>query len=179
MMRDLVHGVHAPARFPRGTRAQIRRTMLAFIQRIRSLYRERAIAHRSAFPGTPSPCHTCALNPSTDTWQGFDATATNLMDSLLGERPFFCHEPLPYVHYRLRGKCGGEWVPPEAAIRAAHGLEIGVMRPCAAWWVIKDSPEARRAFIRAVNPERALTDAECDRKADAGAALRRIQQGAP
>ena len=81
--------------------------------------------------GAPRPpCHTCAFNPATDDWRGFEKTMVNLMESIHHGRPFVCHEGLPRDPT-------GQWC-----------LRTGEMPPlCAGYEAIKDDPETKRAAL--------------------------------
>ena len=99
----------------------------AYVDVIRNIYKRRAR------PGANSPCHTCALNPATDHWQGFEKTMMGLMDSIENETPFVCHENLP----------SGE-----------DGWYVDPRKPppplCAGFEAVKDDPEAKTAPLKAL-----------------------------
>ena len=111
--------------------AEVRGWLLSFLRAymriLRGLLKGRAPAR--------SPCHTCALNPSTDGWVGFELTATKLMDSFENGTPFVCHEGMP------RDPTTRQWF-------------IDPRRPlpplCAAYEALRDEPAVHRAPMRAV-----------------------------
>jgi hypothetical protein len=151
----------------RQQKAELLALLRAVIHRLRRILKSEAPAHYSRFPDARRPCHSCAFNPGTDHDRGFDATVVHLVDALLAGRPFFCHEPLPY-------EAGRGWqFPSLEELRATPWLTERTV-PCAGWWIVKDHPEARRAFARA-SADRVLSDAEADRLADAIAEMRAVQ----
>ena len=69
-------------------RVWIRKWCKAYIARLRAILKR-------TWPGRPdgrSPCHTCAFNPGTDAWPGFESTVTNLMFAIEDGNPFYCHD---------------------------------------------------------------------------------------
>lgn len=73
--------------------SRLRGFLLGFIQELRRILKRRWPELRAQFPDQRSPCHTCALNPGTDNWRGFDSTAIALMRAIEYDEPFYCHEP--------------------------------------------------------------------------------------
>ena len=91
-------------------RRYVQRFMRTYIADLRQILQRAWPAYERSHPDTRGPCHTCAFNPSTDTWPGFEKTAFSLMDAIRKGQPFHCHEGLPT-------KPNGEWyydpaVPP-------------------------------------------------------------------
>lgn len=129
----------------------MRALMEAFIGDVRAIFKREILARQADAPKLRPPCHTCALNPATDAWDGFDATMLRLGACLESGSPFYCHEPLP-TNER------GEW----------QALPVDEMVTCAGWEVVKDSGDARVAFSRAALGERgrALTIEQLDAIAD-------------
>ena len=63
-------------------RRDVQRFMATYIAELRQILRRAWPAYERSHPGTLGPCHTCAFNPSTDTWPGFEKTAFGLMKGM-------------------------------------------------------------------------------------------------
>ena len=63
-------------------RRYVQRFMATYIAELRQILRRAWPAYERSHPGTPGPCHTCAFNPCTDTWPGFEKTAFGLMKGM-------------------------------------------------------------------------------------------------
>ena len=87
-----------------------------------------------------SPCHTCAFNPSTDTWLGFETTVLGLLEAIEGGRSFYCHEGLPTDE-----NGAWYWDPKQGTV---SGLTLPPV--CAGWRAIADDPATRTAGQAAV-----------------------------
>jgi hypothetical protein len=66
-----------------------------FMAEIRIIFGENSAAFFKCFPKERQPCSTCALNPATDEFKGFAATAYGLLCSFRDGRPFICHDNQP------------------------------------------------------------------------------------
>jgi len=77
-------------------RALVDRVLKAIIVELRAILKRVAPGYYQRFPNAGRPCHSCAFNPSTDSWQGFDTTVSGLMKSIWEDRPFYCHENIPW-----------------------------------------------------------------------------------
>ena len=77
-------------------RVLLDRVLRAIIAELRVILKRVAPGYYERFPNAGRPCHTCAFNPSTDNWQGFDATVSGLMKSIWHDNPFYCHENIPW-----------------------------------------------------------------------------------
>ena len=100
----------------------------------RQAKKKRARERREILKRTLGPCHSCAFNPSTDTWRGFEKTTLGLMDAIREDRTFYCHEQLPRTP-------NGDWyfdptLPPPAR--------------CRGWEAIAAHPETKRAAYAAI-----------------------------
>ena len=88
---DLCSACAHPDYDAREGRAFIRRWSAAYIALLRGMLKR-------AWPIRPSqrpPCDTCAFNPDTDSWPGFETTVTGLMFAIEGDKPFYCHKGHP------------------------------------------------------------------------------------
>ena len=124
---------------------------LAYLRVLRRLLRRRA----TELPPGRSPCHTCALNPSTDDWPGMQATVLRLIDSVETGTPFVCHEGLPrdpktrawFIDWE-RGP-----IPPLCAGYKAIRRDPEAQRaPAAALREIGKPPKRFRLFVRRLTP---------------------------
>lgn len=77
---------------------------IALLSAFQARFKERAREHYDRFPNDWPPCHTCALNPSTNDDRGQDRTALNFVASLIRRSPFLCHDKMPKDKH-------GQWVP--------------------------------------------------------------------
>lgn len=137
---------HKKAKRDRISAQQNVRAMLhRYVANLREVFKRNAPAMYAAGPELPRPCHTCAFNPKTDTWAGFDQTMMRMERAIAWDQPFFCHENLP------RREITNDWY-----------YDGGPLEPCAGWLAIRNDPDARRAYARAVVPEVELTDAQVD-----------------
>ena len=76
-------------------RAYIRRWCEEYIALLREMLKSAWPAIKKDFPQHSPPCHSCAFNPGTDSWRGFEKTVTGLMFAIEDAKPFFCHEGHP------------------------------------------------------------------------------------
>ena len=83
-------------------RRYVHQFMATYIAELRQILKRVWPAYERSHPDTRGPCHTCAFNPSTDTWTGFEKTVFKLMDAIRKGQPFHCHEG-------LMRKANGEW----------------------------------------------------------------------
>lgn len=119
-------------------RDAVRALFLGVLTRLRSILKARG---QAAYPDTRRPCHTCAFNPGTDSWQGFDSTALGLIRALLNDSPFYCHRNMPR-------DATGEWL-----------FDPVTAEPCVGYEAVRGL-EAMRAVARTLTNE--LTDQEAD-----------------
>jgi len=115
-------------------RAWFTRFLRMFMRDVRWLYRRRTglpPVPATALAGAPRPCRSCAFNPGTDSARGFETTAKSLMEALTEQRPFFCHQGLPWRKPRE------EWTPDELQ----RALENA--RYCEGWAAIATFGPAR------------------------------------
>lgn len=103
-----------------------------YIAGLRAIFAADAPAYYADNPEARRPCHSCALNPSTDDWPGFDSTMLNL-EAGIRKGEFLCHEPLPRDET-------GQWHIDEEAPRIR----------CAGYEVLSRNPATLGAFVRAV-----------------------------
>ena len=75
--------------------AYVKRFMAAYIAELRSILKRAWPNYARRHPDTRGPCHSCAFNPGTDTWTGFEKTVFGLMNAIRKRQPFYCHERLP------------------------------------------------------------------------------------
>lgn len=131
----------------RKQKIELRAYLESIITRLRKLFKTRSVEHFRAAPDARRPCHSCAFNPGTDTWQGFDSTVFGLERAILSGTRFFCHENLP------RDPVTNDWL-----------FDPRVAQPCAAYELIKSGPEAAREVVRGMLLDRgdALDDAKAD-----------------
>ena len=54
--------------------AYVTRFMTAYIAELRSILKRAWPGYVRRHPDTRGPCHSCAFNPGTDTWTGFEKT---------------------------------------------------------------------------------------------------------
>lgn len=104
-----------------------------FIAELRTILKRNAPAQRERFPEMRPPCHTCAFQPSTDSWDGFDTTMVKLGTAIDEGAPFYCHEPLPRDET-------GEWQPP---------TDLSEAQLCAGWSMVQGDPDTKLAWARA------------------------------
>lgn len=83
-------------------RAYVHRFLATYMAALREILQHAWPAYARRHPDTPGPCHSCAFNPGTDTWSGFEKTVIGLMDAITKDQPFYCHEKLPT-------KANGDW----------------------------------------------------------------------
>ncbi len=107
----------------------VQRFMATYIAALRQILKRAWPAYERRHPGTPGPCHTCAFNPSTDAWRGFEKTAFGLMNAIRKGEPFYCHEG-------LTRSSTGEWYYDPALPPPAR---------CRGWEAIADEPETAGA----------------------------------
>ena len=119
--------------------AYVKRFMVSYIATLRSILKRAWPEYSRRHPDTRGPCHSCAFNPSTDTWTGFEKTVFSLTNAIRKRQPFYCHEHLPTDPT-------GQWycdptmeMPPR----------------CRGWDAIADHPEtaaAARATVKTLGP---------------------------
>jgi hypothetical protein len=117
----------------RQDRAIVRRLCETAIAGYRAVLKEYSAPTYARWPTARRPCHTCAFNPGTDAWDGFDSTVLNLAAAIAKGEPFYCHENLPRIN--------GQWYP-------TPGLKG--MQLCAGWAVIMRQPATKEVFARAI-----------------------------
>ena len=108
-----------------------RRFLRAFMEELRVIFKRRVGAEYERFPEQGRPCSTCAFNPSTDSWRGAENTAWRLMQALMGEQPFYCHDGFP--------------IGPDGEYQVTHPEA----RLCSGWLVVQNDPDSRAAVARA------------------------------
>src|SRR3990167_6973251 len=77
-------------------RVLVTRTLQAFVQGLRAILKRVGPHYYKQYPTAGRPCQTCAFNPSTDRWQGAESTAMTLAESIKADRPFYCHDGIPW-----------------------------------------------------------------------------------
>ena len=112
----------------------VRRFLTSYLAVLRQILKRAWPDYERRHPGTPGPGHTCAFNPSTDSWPGFEKAALGLMDAIREDKPFYCHEHLPT-------RPNGDWywdptLPPPAR--------------CRGWEAIAAHPETKGAAFTAI-----------------------------
>ena len=145
---ELISGKRSRRDRRRRVRTYIDRYFLGYVRILRGVLKRRGIPE-----GSRSPCHSCAFNPGTDTWEGFDSTVMGLMECLTeGRKPFICHEGLPtrpdgawYLPVELMPT---GWDPKTGKVTWREGVEPPPL--CAGFAAVKDDPEAKRAHIAAI-----------------------------
>ena len=122
----------------RRRRAELRRYVQAFmasyIAELRAILKRAWPDYERRHPDTRGPCHTCAFNPSTDTWPGFERTVFSLMDAIRKEQPFYCHEHMPT-------DADGAWYPDPT---------LPLPSRCRGYQAIADRPDTAAAAFAAV-----------------------------
>lgn len=116
-------------------RRLVNRVLRGFMQEIRAIFKRRAATHFREFPKAGRPCHSCALNPSTDQWQGWDSTANELMKAIRDDRPFYCHDNIAWR------KPVTEWTAEEIQHFHRH------KKLCAGYAVVVGDAAVKDAFI--------------------------------
>ena len=111
-------------------RRYVQRFMAPYIAELRQILRRAWPEYERRHPDTRGPCHTCAFNPSTDTWPGFEKTVFGLLETIRKGAPFYCHE-----HLRTDVDGDYEWdgmIPPTVCrgweAIAAHPDTAGLKR---------------------------------------------------
>ena len=114
-------------------RAYIRRWCEAYIALLRAMLKSAWPAIKKDFPQSRPPCHSCAFNPGTDSWPGFEKTVSGLMFAIKDDTPFYCHEGFPQDD-------DGEWVfdPAKAQL-------------CAGYAAIANDPHLKAAQVKAMH----------------------------
>lgn len=118
----------------RKDRELVNRVLRRFVRILRGVLKSRGPEIYARFPNARRPCHTCAFNPSTDNWKGWDSTAYDLMRAIARDQPFYCHEPFE------RTKDGWKFDPAKASL-------------CGGWAAVYGDPAAKTAFMRAAIEE--------------------------
>lgn len=118
-------------------RRLVSRVLRIFMQELRAILKRRAPEHFKQFPNARRPCHTCAFNPSTDTWKGWDTTANGLQKSIHANQPFYCHEDIPWR------KPVAEWTAED------HQQFEANKKLCAGFAAIVGDPATKDAFCMA------------------------------
>ena len=113
-------------------RAYIRRWCEEYIALLREMLKSAWPAIKKDFPQHSPPCHSCAFNPGTDSWPGFEKTALGLMFAIKDDTPFYCHEGFSQDD-------DGEWVfdPAKAQL-------------CAGYAAVANDPNLKAAALKAV-----------------------------
>ena len=136
-------------------RRLVTRVLRLFMQELRAILKRRAPEHYTQFPNAPRPCHTCAFNPSTDKWQGWDTTANGLQKSIHANQPFYCHEGIPWR------KPIAEWTAADLQQFEEH------KKMCAGFAAIVGDPQTKDAFvIAALKANGRAVSVEAVRRAD-------------
>ena len=112
----------------------VQRFMATYIVELRQILGRAWPAYARRHPDTRGPCHSCAFNPGTDTWPGFEQTALGLMTAIRQDRKFYCHE-------HLSRKANGDWY---------WDPSLPTPAPCRGWEAIAAQPETKRAASVAV-----------------------------
>ena len=113
-------------------RDYVRRWCEAYIALLREMFKRDWPATKKDFPQHRPPCHTCALNPGTDSWPGFEKTVTNLMFAIEDGKPFYCHEGHPQTK-------SGEWI-----------LDLPKAKLCAGFAVVANDPNLKEVALKAL-----------------------------
>ncbi|MCH7890995.1 MAG: hypothetical protein IH921_05775 [Gemmatimonadetes bacterium] len=108
-----------------------------FMRELRSIFKRRSRAYYVKFPDAGRPCKTCAFNPATDDWNGWDTTAYGVMKAIRDDTPFYCHEGIPWKTPIE------EWTPEQIK----HFEETRQL--CSGWVLVYGDPRAKIAFARA------------------------------
>lgn len=74
----------------------MREFLLRVVESLQRQWREHVPKVRERFPYQAAPCHTCAINPSTNEWQGMENTALHFANALARTYPFYCHDGAPF-----------------------------------------------------------------------------------
>ena len=115
----------------------IRRWCEEYMALLREILKSAWPTIKDDFPQHSPPCHTCAFNPATDSWIGFERTVTSLMDAIKDDQPFFCHEGHP------RDESGFQVDPAKAEL-------------CAGYSAVADHPQIKGAAAKAIRQARRL-----------------------
>lgn len=107
----------------------MREPLLAYLEKLRAIFKESAPEEYERFPNQPRPCHTCALNRATDRDRGFVPTALRLWSALTLRQVFYCHDNMPLV--------GGDYMP-------ALAPELHV---CMSWLAVWNDPRTKLAGL--------------------------------
>lgn len=75
---------------------KVERLLVRTLEYLQKEFAKRAKGQYERFPNMRRPCHTCALNPSTNDWSGQATTALNFMHALWKTQPFLCHDGVPF-----------------------------------------------------------------------------------
>ena len=102
-----------------------------YIRALRAVLKRRGLAAARG----QRPCSTCAFNPSTDRWPGFQTTMLGLLQAIEAGRPFYCHKGLP------RDAKTRQWYWDPRKPKPAE---------CAGWRAIADDPATQRAAVVAL-----------------------------
>lgn len=125
------------------------RVLRLFVVELRTIYNRLKGPYYKRFPNAGHPCASCAFQPATDDWTGWDNTAYHMMQSLRDERPFYCHANLPWT------KDIRDWTTEDHQHFHDHA------KLCSAYAVIMGDPESKKAFIRAAAKAQAIDLATC------------------
>ncbi len=113
--------------------AEMRRILRLYIGELRGILKRRAPSLYRRFPNMIRPCHSCAFNPATDSWQGFEKTALGHQKALATDAPFYCHQGMAIGR-------DGEYDP-----ATARGLV-----PCGGWAAVVGEPETKMVYLKAI-----------------------------
>lgn len=111
----------------------LRDLLLDIVKRLRRVLAQKGPDLYKQFPNMKRPCHTCAFNPQTDEWVGFDATILRLLTALGTSEPFYCHDGMPIVDECYQWPESMESVP-----------------FCGGWAVVAGLDETAVAFVEAL-----------------------------
>lgn len=115
-------------------RQYVHQFMVSYMAVLRQILKRDWPNYERRHPDTPGPCHTCAFNPGTDSWSGFEKTALGLMEAIQKDKPFYCHEHLPTTP-------SGEWY---------YDPTLPLPTRCRGWEAITEQPETKHAAFTAI-----------------------------
>ncbi len=130
-------------------RTLVNRVLRLFMVELRAIFKRCSKPYYKRFPKAGRPCLTCAFNPSTDSWQGWDKTSYGLMCSIRDDNPFYCHENIPWK------------TPVKDWTLEQHKHFIENRKLCSGWAVAYSDPAAKMAFIKAATKAQGLDLASC------------------
>lgn len=115
--------------------SEARAFLRAFMTEARALFARQAPAYYRRFPRARRPCETCAFRAWTDDdpqlRRGRDKTALNLLNAVMHDAPFYCHDGFTVVN--------GEYERP---------VDLAALRLCGGWGAVP-AHDLRGAAARA------------------------------